>query len=105
MSTWVLATVAAAYFMDLDLRLAALLGAVLVVTGPTVIGPLLRHIKPARNMGAVIRWEGIVVDPDRRDARRAGVSDHPRHESRGRGVRGGGGVGQGGVGGCVWVDF
>jgi NhaP-type Na+/H+ or K+/H+ antiporter len=62
-ATWVLATVAAAYFMDLDLRLAALLGAVLVVTGPTVIGPLLRHIKPARNMGAVIRWEGIVVDP------------------------------------------
>jgi NhaP-type Na+/H+ or K+/H+ antiporter len=61
--TWVLVTVAAAYFMDLDLRLAALLGAVLVVTGPTVIGPLLRHIKPARNMGAMVRWEGIVVDP------------------------------------------
>lgn len=61
--TWMLATAAAVYFMDLDLRLAALLGAVLVVTGPTVIGPLLRHIKPARNMGAVIRWEGIVVDP------------------------------------------
>jgi NhaP-type Na+/H+ or K+/H+ antiporter len=61
--TWVLATMAAAYFMDMDLRLAALLGAVLVVTGPTVIGPLLRHIKPARSMGAMVRWEGIVVDP------------------------------------------
>ncbi len=61
--TWVLATAAAAYFMELDLRLAAVLGAVLVVTGPTVIGPLLRHIKPTRDMGAVIRWEGIVVDP------------------------------------------
>ena len=61
--TWALTTVAAAYFMGLDLRLAALLGAVLAVTGPTVIGPLLRHIKPARNMAAVVRWEGIVVDP------------------------------------------
>lgn len=61
--TWVLITPTVAYFMGLDLRLAALLGAVLVVTGPTVIGPLLRHIKPARNIGAVIRWEGIMVDP------------------------------------------
>ncbi|HZI32551.1 MAG TPA: cation:proton antiporter, partial [Candidatus Binatia bacterium] len=61
--TWALATAAAVYFMDMDLRLAALLGAVLVVTGPTVIGPLLRHIKPTRGTGAVARWEGIVVDP------------------------------------------
>lgn len=61
--TWLLTTLAAERFMNMDLRLAALLGAVLTVTGPTVIGPLLRHIKPTRSLGAVARWEGIVVDP------------------------------------------
>ena len=61
--TWGLTTAVAVYGINMDFRLAALLGAVLVVTGPTVIGPVLRHIKPSRAVGAVVRWEGIVVDP------------------------------------------
>ena len=44
-------------------RIAAILGAILVVTGPTVISPLLRHIKPSRKIGSIVKWEGIVVDP------------------------------------------
>ena len=39
------------------------LGAILVVTGPTVIGPLLRVIKPVRKISSIVKWEGIVVDP------------------------------------------
>ncbi len=51
------------YFFHWNWRIAALLGAILVVTGPTVISPLIRHIKPARNVSSIIKWEGIIVDP------------------------------------------
>lgn len=46
-----------------DIRLAALIGSILTVTGPTVVAPLLRHVNPTRKMGAIVKWEGIVVDP------------------------------------------
>ena len=61
--TWVLATLAAWYIMQFSLPLAALAGAILVVTGPTVIAPLLNHIRPAKKIGAIAKWEGIVIDP------------------------------------------
>jgi len=44
-------------------QVASLLAAILVVTGPTVIAPLLRHIKPSRKIGNIVKWEGIVIDP------------------------------------------
>jgi len=40
-----------------------LIGAILVVTGPTVIGPLLRHVRPIGSTGPILKWEGIVIDP------------------------------------------
>lgn len=46
-----------------DLRIAALIGSILTVTGPTVIAPLLRHVNPTRKMASIVKWEGIVVDP------------------------------------------
>ncbi len=61
--TWALATVFAHYVLDFDWRLSFLLGAILIVTGPTVIIPLLRHVRPSGAIGAVVRWEGIVTDP------------------------------------------
>jgi NhaP-type Na+/H+ or K+/H+ antiporter len=61
--TWVTTTLAARLFVGLPWPLAILLGAILVVTGPTVIGPLLRHIKPVGQVGPVLKWEGIVIDP------------------------------------------
>ena len=42
---------------------ALLLGAILVVTGPTVVGPLLRHVRPVGTVARVAHWEGIVIDP------------------------------------------
>ena len=51
------------YVLGWNWRVAAILGSILVVTGPTVIAPLLRHIKPSRKMGSIVKWEGIVVDP------------------------------------------
>ena len=54
----------AGYFvLGLDWRVAAVLGAVLVVTGPTVIAPLLNAMRPHKDVDKVLRWEGIVIDP------------------------------------------
>lgn len=56
-------TIAAQLILDFDLRVSLLLGAILVVTGPTVIVPMLRQIRPSRRVASVLRWEGIVIDP------------------------------------------
>jgi NhaP-type Na+/H+ or K+/H+ antiporter len=61
--TWVLSSAASYFLFGLDFRLSVLLGAVLVVTGPTVIIPLLRHVRPSGKSGSIMKWEGIVVDP------------------------------------------
>lgn len=59
---WALITTAA-YLLDFDIRVALLIGAILVVTGPTVINPILRSLRPTRRVSSLLRWEGIVVDP------------------------------------------
>lgn len=59
---WALIT-AAGWLMGLDPQLALLIGAILVVTGPTVINPILRQLRPTRRISSLLRWEGIVVDP------------------------------------------
>ncbi|MDH5643890.1 MAG: sodium:proton antiporter, partial [Gemmatimonadota bacterium] len=61
--TWAGATWAAVTFLQMDFELALLLGAVLIVTGPTVIIPMLRQIRPKAQVASPIRWEGIVNDP------------------------------------------
>ena len=61
--TWVLSSVAARYLLGFDWPLAVILGAILVVTGPTVTLPLLSHIRPKGRMSALLKWEGIVNDP------------------------------------------
>lgn len=60
---WLLGTLAAHFGAGLPWELAALLGGLLVVTGPTVIIPLLRQAHIASRPGAVLKWEGIVNDP------------------------------------------
>jgi len=58
-----LTTAIGMYIFHWDWRVATILGSILVVTGPTVIAPLIRHIKPSRKVGSIVKWEGIVVDP------------------------------------------
>ena len=58
-----LTTTAASMIMGYPLSISALIGAILVVTGPTVVSPLLRVIKPSRKLASIVKWEGIVVDP------------------------------------------
>lgn len=61
--TWALISVAAALVLELDTRIAILLGAVLSLSGPTVVLPLLDHVRPTDRVGAVLKWEGILIDP------------------------------------------
>ncbi len=61
--TWVITTGAAYLILGFDFPLALLLGAILVVTGPTVVIPLLRHVRPKGRIGSIVKWEGILNDP------------------------------------------
>ncbi|HZK42875.1 MAG TPA: cation:proton antiporter [Syntrophomonadaceae bacterium] len=61
--TWAVTSLAAYYILGMEIRIALLLGALLVVTGPTVIIPLLRHVRPAGKAGVLLKWEGILIDP------------------------------------------
>jgi NhaP-type Na+/H+ or K+/H+ antiporter len=61
--TWALTTVLAHLLLGLDWALSLLIGSILVVTGPTVIVPLLRHVRPSPRVGSAVKWEGIVNDP------------------------------------------
>lgn len=54
---------AARAVLDVDRGIGALVAANLIVTGPTVIGPLLQQVRPRGRVGAVLRAEGIIIDP------------------------------------------
>lgn len=64
--TWALAGLATYYLIDAfhqNISLAVLTGAILTVTGPTVVIPLLRHVRPEGRVGTIAKWEGITIDP------------------------------------------
>lgn len=61
--TWGFSAAAAHFLLDLSVQLSLLLGAILVVTGPTVILPMLRTIRPSPTVNSILKWEGILNDP------------------------------------------
>ncbi len=61
--TWMGATAAAHYIANMSWELAFLFGALVIVTGPTVIGPLLRNVRPKATVANILKWEGILIDP------------------------------------------
>ncbi len=61
--TWALATTAVYYILGWDINLSLLTGGILIVTGPTVVIPLLRYLRISGRVGALARWEGIINDP------------------------------------------
>jgi len=63
LTTWALATLGAALFLGIDIRVALILGAILTLSGPTVVLPLLDFVMPNRRLGTILRWEGILIDP------------------------------------------
>lgn len=60
---WAVAAVAVHLFLQFPWDLAVLFGAITCVTGPTVIAPLLRIVRPVAPVAHALRWEGILIDP------------------------------------------
>ena len=60
---WLLGTLSARYIVQLPWDISAMVGGLFVVTGPTVIIPLLRQAHLADRPANVLKWEGIVNDP------------------------------------------
>ena len=61
--TWGMGSLSAHYVAGLSWAVALVLGAIIVVTGPTVITPLLKQAKLKRRPAALLKWEGIINDP------------------------------------------
>ncbi|MBN1475467.1 sodium:proton antiporter [Candidatus Sumerlaeota bacterium] len=60
---WLLSAASAHWLLSLPWGMATLFGAVTVVSGPTVIGPLLQHVRPTARVSSTLKWEGIIIDP------------------------------------------
>ncbi len=61
--TMIVGCTAAYYLTNVNFNIALLFGAIITVTGPTVIMPLLRTVRPKADVANILRWEGIVIDP------------------------------------------
>ena len=61
--TFLGAGVLAHFIFDLSWRLSFLFSGLIIVTGPTVITPILRNIPLKKDISTVLKWEGILIDP------------------------------------------
>ncbi len=61
--TAILGIIGIIYILKLPLTLAAILGSLLIVSGPTVIMPMLRNLRLSRQVGPIVKWEAILIDP------------------------------------------
>lgn len=57
------AGIAAHYVFGLTWEISYLFSGLIIVTGPTVITPILRNIPLKKDISAVLKWEGILIDP------------------------------------------
>lgn len=51
------------YIIELPWTISFLFGALIIVTGPTVIAPILRNVPLKKDVANVLKWEGILIDP------------------------------------------
>ncbi|WP_189544641.1 cation:proton antiporter [Streptomyces gelaticus] len=61
--TWLSATLFAVPVLSMSKSAAVMLGAILVVSGPTVVGPLLNFVRPSERLQRILIWEGSLIDP------------------------------------------
>ncbi|MEY8020418.1 cation:proton antiporter [Muriicola sp. SD30] len=57
------AGMAAHFIFELSWQISFLFAALVIVTGPTVITPILRNIPLKKDVSAILKWEGILIDP------------------------------------------
>ncbi|WP_430428692.1 cation:proton antiporter [Maribacter litoralis] len=63
LTTFFGAALAAYFLFGLSWQLCFLFSALIIVTGPTVITPILRNIPLKKDISAILKWEGILIDP------------------------------------------
>lgn len=61
--TWLLLATTVHFLFDMSWSLALIFGSITVVSGPTVVKPLLRAVRPSDKVGHILHWEGILIDP------------------------------------------
>ncbi len=61
--TMAFAAVLAAPLLGMSAGAALMLGSILVVSGPTVVGPLLAFVRPSDRLQRILSWEGSLIDP------------------------------------------
>ena len=61
--TWIAGSLAAHYILGFEWQLAFVLGAFLIVSGPTVVAPILDVVKPNARVRGILSWEGTLLDP------------------------------------------
>lgn len=61
--TFFCAGIAAHFIFNLSWEISFLFSALIIVTGPTVITPILRNIPLRKDISAILKWEGILIDP------------------------------------------
>src|SRR3974390_2648646 len=61
--TMAFAAVLAAPLLGMSAGAALMTGAILVVSGPTVVGPLLAFVRPSDRLQRILSWEGSLIDP------------------------------------------
>lgn len=60
--TWLGSALLAYLVFDVSPSFALLMGSLIIVTGPTVIVPLLRRIRLKQRLGGILHWEGVLID-------------------------------------------
>ena len=60
--TWPVAALVAAPLLHISAKAAVMLGVILIVSGPTVVGPLLNFVRPGAGLRRILLWEGSLID-------------------------------------------
>lgn len=61
--TWLGISYATHVILDFSYPMSFLFGAIVVVSGPTVVIPILRTVRLSEKLSSILRWEGILIDP------------------------------------------
>lgn len=61
--TWVGGTLLCKFLIGTSWEIAILFGSLVIVTGPTVIAPLLKTVRVNKSIRTILKWEGILIDP------------------------------------------
>ena len=62
-ATMAFAATLAGLLLGMSAGAALMTGAILVVSGPTVVGPLLAFVRPSDRLQRILSWEGSLIDP------------------------------------------